>query len=94
MINVSMDLPFVIGRFCTAAGIDRAVTLSDHRDGSFGQACGVLIKELRLLARAVFLVDERDVARDAEVVPEVARHPDDDNAIAAASRAPALSLRT
>ena len=94
MINVSMDLPFAIGRFCTTAGIDHAVTLSDHRDASFGQAYGVLIKELRLLARAVFVVDAQDVVRHAEIVPEVGSHPDYDEAIAAASPAPALSLRT
>lgn len=94
MINVSMDLPFAIGRFCTTAGIDDVVTLSDHRDASFGQAYGVLIKELRLLARAVFVVDAQDVVRHAEIVPEVGSHPDYDKAIAAASRAPALSLRT
>jgi len=94
MINVSMDLPFAIGRFCTTAGIDNVVTLSDHRDASFGQAYGVLIKELRLLARAVFVVDAQDVVRHAEIVPEVGSHPDYDEAIAAASRAPALSLRT
>jgi len=94
MINVSMDLPFAIGRFCTTAGIDNVVTLSDHRDASFGQAYGVLIKELRLLARAVFVVDAQDVVRHAEIVPEVGSHPDYDEAIAAASPAPALSLRT
>ena len=93
MINVSMDLPFAIGRFCTTAGIDNVVTLSDHRDASFGQAYGVLIKELRLLARAVFVVDAQDVVRHAEIVPEVGSHPDYDEAIAAASPAPALSLR-
>ena len=94
MVNVSMDLPFAIGRFCTTAGIDNVVTLSDHRDASFGQAYGVLIKELRLLARAVFVVDAQDVVRHAEIVPEVGSHPDYDEAIAAASPAPALSLRT
>ena len=84
MINVSMDLPFAIGRFCTTAGIDRAVTLSDHRDASFGQAYGVLIKELRLLTRAVFVVDKHGVVRHAEIVPEVTSEPDYDKALAAA----------
>jgi len=84
MVNVSMDLPFAAGRFCTTAGIDKARTLSDHRDASFGTNYGVLIKELRLLARAVFVIDENDVVRYAEVVPEVTNHPDYDKALAAA----------
>ena len=84
MVNVSMDLPFAAGRFCTTAGIDKAKTLSDHRDASFGANYGVLIKELRLLARAVFVIDKNDVVRYAEVVPEVTDHPDYDKALAAA----------
>ena len=83
LINVSMDLPFAIGRFCSTAGIDKAVTVSDHRDASFGTAYGVLIKELRLLTRAVFVIDAQDVVRHVEVVPEVTTHPDYDKAIAA-----------
>ena len=84
MVNVSMDLPFAVGRFCTTAGIDKAKTLSDHRDASFGTSYGVLIKELRLLARAVFVIDRDDVVRYAEVVPEVTNHPDYEKALAAA----------
>lgn len=83
LINVSMDLPFAIGRFCSTAGIDKAVTVSDHRDASFGTAYGVLIKELRLLTRAVFVIDGQDVVRYVEVVPEVTTPPDYDMAIAA-----------
>jgi len=84
VLNVSMDLPFANGRFCSVAGIDRALTLSDHRDASFGQAYGVLIKELRLLARAIFVVGKDGVVKHAEIVPEVTHHPDDDAALAAA----------
>lgn len=83
LINVSMDLPFAIGRFCSTAGIDKAVTVSDHRDASFGTSYGVLIKELRLLTRAVFVIDAQDIVRHVEVVPEVTTHPDYDKAIAA-----------
>jgi thioredoxin-dependent peroxiredoxin len=71
IMNITMDLPFAIGRFCSAAGIDRIKTLSDYRDASFGMAFGVLIKELRLLARAIFLVDRDNILRYSEIVPEV-----------------------
>ena len=54
ILTISMDLPFAQKRWCGAAGVDRVKTYSDHRDAAFGTAYGVLIKELRLLARAVF----------------------------------------
>ncbi|RMG60742.1 MAG: thiol peroxidase [Deltaproteobacteria bacterium] len=82
IINVSMDLPFALKRYCAAAGIDRVITLSDHREGSFGKNYGVLIKELRLLARSIFVVDRDDVIRYAEIVPEVTDHPDYEEALA------------
>ncbi|MGE4498168.1 MAG: thiol peroxidase [Deferribacterales bacterium] len=82
VINVSMDLPFAIKRFCTTAGIENAVAASDHREAAFGTAYGVLIKELRLLARAVFVVDENNVVTYAEYVPEVTSSPDFDKLIA------------
>lgn len=83
VLNISMDLPFAIARFCTAAGIDRVKAFSDHRDASFGLGYGVLIKELRLLARAIFIIDRTDVVRYVEIVPEVTSHPDYDKALAA-----------
>ena len=82
VLTVSMDLPFAQARWCGAAGVDQVVTLSDHREASFGAAYGVLIKELRLLARAVFVVDAEGVLRYAEVVPEIANHPDYNAALA------------
>lgn len=75
VMNISMDLPFAIKRFCALAEINNAVGLSDHRDASFGEAFGVLIKELRLLARAVFVVED-GVVTYAEVVPEATDSPD------------------
>jgi len=75
VLNISMDLPFAIKRFCALAEIENAVGLSDHRDASFGEAFGVLIKELRLLARAVFVVKD-GVVTYAEVVPEATDAPD------------------
>lgn len=76
VLNVSLDLPFAIKRFCTEAGIERLIALSDHRDAAFGKAYGVLIAEHRLLARAVFVLDAKDVIRYVQIVPEVTDHPD------------------
>jgi thioredoxin-dependent peroxiredoxin len=81
VLNISMDLPFAIARFCNAAGIDRVKTLSDHRDASFGNAYGVLIKELRLLARSIFIIGEDNIIRLKEIVPEVTNHPDYEGAV-------------
>lgn len=86
VLNVSMDLPFAIARFCTSAGIDRAKALSDYRDAAFGLAYGVLIKELRLLARAIFVLDRTDVVRYVEIVPEISDQPDYEKAVAAAKQ--------
>ncbi len=86
VLNISMDLPFAIARFCTAAEIDRAKALSDHRDASFGNAYGVLIKELRLLARSIFIIDKNDVVRYREIVPEETRHPDYEKALSALNK--------
>ena len=76
VLTISMDLPFAQKRWCGAAGVDKVVTLSDHRDASFGSAYGVLIKELRLLARSVFVVDKKGVIRYIQVVRELTQEPD------------------
>jgi thiol peroxidase len=81
ILTVSMDLPFAQKRWCGAAGVDRVKTLSDHRTASFGEAYGVLIKELRLLARVVFVVDREGVIRYVQVVEEVGDEPDYDAVI-------------
>ena len=83
VLTLSMDLPFAQARWCGAAGVDRVQTLSDHRDASFGQTYGLLIKELRLLARAVLVVDREGVLRYNALVKEIAEEPDYDAALAA-----------
>ncbi|MDD4836663.1 MAG: thiol peroxidase [Synergistales bacterium] len=83
VLNISMDLPFAIGRFCLAKGVDKVEVLSDHRDASFGSSWGLLIKELRLLCRAVAVVDSEDVIRYIQVVPEATNAPDYDSLMAA-----------
>jgi thiol peroxidase len=76
ILTISMDLPFAQKRWCGAAGVDKLVTLSDYKDASFGTAYGVLIKELRLLARSVFVVDRDGVVRYKELVKEISNEPD------------------
>ena len=81
VLNVTMDLPFAIGRFCAVEGIENATALSDHRDASFGLGYGVLIKELRLLARSIFIIDKNDVLRYVQIVPEETNEPDYEDAM-------------
>jgi thiol peroxidase len=76
ILTVSMDLPFAQKRWCGSAGVDRVITLSDHRQASFGTAYGVLIKELRLLARAVFVLDREGIIRYIHIVKEITDEPD------------------
>jgi len=76
VVTVSMDLPFAQARYIKDACIEGVSCLSDHREASFGKSYGVLIKENRLLARAVFVVDRNDVVRYAEYVGEIADEPD------------------
>jgi len=83
VLVVSMDLPFAQARWCGAAGVDRVVALSDHRDAALGSAYGVLIRELRLLARSVFVIAADGVLRYAQVVKEVTREPDYDAVVKA-----------
>jgi thiol peroxidase len=83
ILTISMDLPFAQKRWCGAAGVDRVQTLSDHRDAAFGQTYGVLIKGLRLLARAVFVVDKEGTIRHIELVKEIASEPDYDAVLTA-----------
>lgn len=84
ILTVSMDLPFAQKRWCGAAGVKRVHTISDHRDAEFGRAYGLLIKELRLLARAVIVVDRQGKAAYVQVVKEIAQEPDYEPVLAAA----------
>lgn len=87
ILTVSVDLPFAQKRWCGAAGIEKVQTVSDYKDLSFGTAYGVLIKEFRLLSRAVFVVDANDKVVYAEYVPAAGEHPNYEAAIAAAQAA-------
>lgn len=83
VLTISMDLPFAQKRWCGANGIENVITLSDHRDASFGEAYGVLMKELRLLARSIFVINEAGEVTYTEYVPEGTNHPDYDRALEA-----------
>jgi thioredoxin-dependent peroxiredoxin len=82
--TVSMDLPFAQKRWCGAFGVDNVVMLSDHRNASFGDHYGTLIKEWRVESRAIFVVDKDNTIQHVEYVKEVADHPNYDAALAAA----------
>ncbi|MCX7943874.1 MAG: thiol peroxidase [Deltaproteobacteria bacterium] len=81
VLNISVDLPFAIARFCNSNGIDRVLTLSDYRDVDFGTKFGVLIKENRLLARSVFIIDKTGMVSYKEIVPDITQHPNYERAI-------------
>ena len=84
VLTISMDLPFAQARWCGAAGVKRVVTLSDYQRADFGHQYGLLIKDLRLLARAVLVIDKTGVIRYVQLVPEIATEPDYEAAIQAA----------
>jgi len=75
VLTISMDLPFAQSRLCGAKNIDRLQVLSDYKYRSFGYAYGVMIKEMMLLDRAIFLIDKQNVIRYVEICPEVKEHP-------------------
>jgi thioredoxin-dependent peroxiredoxin len=87
VLTVSCDLPFAQKRWCASNGLEDVATLSDHRDVSFGENYGVHIKELRLLARAVFVLDAEDNVTHVEYVSEATNHPDYEAALEAARQA-------
>jgi thiol peroxidase len=79
-----MDLPFAQKRWCGAYGVDHIKMISDHKSGSFGEHYGTLIKDLRIMSRAIFVVDKDNKIRHVEYVKEVADHPNYESALAVA----------
>jgi thiol peroxidase len=86
IFTVSMDLPFAQKRFCNSFALDNIKMLSDHRSGSFGEAYGTLIRDLRIHSRAIFVVGPDNKIRYVEYVPEVGSHPNYEAALAAVSK--------
>jgi len=85
LLTISMDLPFAQARWCGSSGKDKAITLSDHSKADFGEKYGVLVKELRLLGRAIFILDKNAIIRYIEIVGELTNEPDYDEAMKAVS---------
>ncbi|HJF68421.1 MAG TPA: thiol peroxidase [Staphylococcus kloosii] len=83
VLTISADLPFAQKRWCAANGLDNVLTLSDHRDLSFGKNYGVVMEELRLLARSVFVLDQNNKVVYSEIVSEGTDFPDFDSALEA-----------
>jgi thiol peroxidase len=86
ILTVSMDLPFTLKNWCAAAGIDRVITLSDHKDADFGMKYGVLIKEHRFLRRAIFVVNRDDIIVYSAYMPAIGDEPNYPEVLAAASQ--------
>ena len=82
-VTVSLDLPFAQNRFCGAEGIKNIRSASDYQDRNFGQSYGTLIEELKIMSRAVFVLDKNGKVVYAQYVPEVASEPDYDPALKA-----------
>ena len=76
ILAVSMDLPFAQKRWCGAAGVNNVLTLSDYKEASLGNSFGVLIKELKLLARTIFVIDSKGKVQYSQIVKEITSEPD------------------
>ncbi len=84
VLTVSADMPFALGRFCGAEGIDNTETLSTQRDMAFADDYGVHDTEWRICQRAVFVLDRDNIVRHAEYVPIIGNEVDYDAALAKA----------
>lgn len=81
VLSISVDLPFAQSRFCGAEGLDKIITLSDHKDLDFGEKYGFVIEELRLLTRGTVIIDKDNTVKYVEYVPEITSDPDYDKAL-------------
>ncbi len=87
ILMVSMDLPYTLANWCAAAGVDKVITLSDHLNAEFGEKYGVLIKELRIFRRAIFVVDRKDHLVYVDYLPELGQEPKYDKVLEVARKA-------
>lgn len=87
VLTVSMDLPYTLRNWCAAAGIDRVVTLTDHKSADFGEKYGVLLKEARIFRRAIFVVDRSGKVVYADYMPVLGDEPNYVDVLAAARSA-------
>lgn len=86
IVTISMDLPFAQKRWCGSAGVDKVITLSDYKERSFGKEYGVLIKELKLLARCIFVLDREGIIQYIQLVSEVSLEPNYEAVLDAAKK--------
>jgi thiol peroxidase len=84
IIGISNDLPYTIKNWCSAAGVDKVMVVSDHYDNNFGEKYGVLIKDRRILRRAVFVVNKEDKVVYSAYMPSLGDQPDYEEVLAAA----------
>lgn len=87
ILAVSMDLPYMLKNWCASAGVERVITLSDHQTGEFGQKYGVLIKEQRVLRRAIFVVDQNEMVVYSAYMPSLGDEPNYPEVLEAAKAA-------
>jgi len=87
VLAISMDVPFTLKNWCAAAGVDRVITLSDHKNAEFGTNYGLLIKEHRVLRRAVFIIDTNDVIVYSAYMPTIGDEPNYPEVLEAARKA-------
>lgn len=83
VLTISVDLPFAQKRWCASSELDNVITLSDHKDLSFGRNYGLVMDELRLLARSVFVLNENNKVVYKEIVSEGTNYPDFEAALKA-----------
>jgi thiol peroxidase len=88
ILTISNDLPYAQVRWCGNSGIHNVITLSDYLDLDFAHKYGVYIKELRLLARSVFVLDQDRKIVYLEYVDEMSQHLNFDNLISFVKKLP------
>jgi thiol peroxidase len=87
VLTVSMDLPYTLNNWCAATGVDKVITLSDHKSAEFGEKYGVLLKEPRVFRRAIFVVDRGGKVVYADYMPVLGEEPKYEQVLAAARAA-------
>lgn len=87
IVTISTDLPYTLKNWCAAAGVDKVMMVSDHYDVNFGEKYGVLVKERRILRRAVFVVNKEGKVVYADYMPALGEQPNYEEVLAAAKEA-------
>lgn len=83
ILTISNDLPFAQKRFCKVENVDQVKVLSDSVWRDFGENYGLIIKNMGLLTRAIFIIDDQGVVKYKELVANISQHPNYESALAA-----------